>query len=352
LSYAACQLDSDSSDQYNGGVTSVVVTGACPSIEQRNPIMPYQVLTNTPLSDEITSMLGDECAVQLWSPTGTDPARLAEAEGFFVYGHPKINGAVMDTMPKLRVISNFGVGVDHINLDDARARGIPVGNTPNLVDGATADMTFALLMAAARNLIIGDHYARSPEFTKYDPNLLHGYDVFGSTLGVIGMGNVGKQVARRAQGFDMTVLYHNRRRNPEAEAELGATYATLSELLQRADFVTLNMPLTPETRGMIGRNELRMMKPTAILVNVARGGVVDHEALLEALQQKWIYAAAVDVTEPEPLPRDHPLLKMDNLVIAPHLGSATRQTRRRMAQRAVDNLKAGLKGEPLLNQVA
>jgi glyoxylate reductase len=314
--------------------------------------MPFQIVTNTPLSDEIMAMLGEECNVHLWSPAGTDPAVLAAADGFFVYGHPKINGAVMDTMPRLRVISNFGVGVDHIHLADARARSIPVGNTPNLVDGATADMTFALLMAAARNLIIGDRYARSPEFTKYDPNLWHGYDIFGGALGIIGMGNIGKQVAKRARGFDMHVLYHNRRRDPQAEAELGVTYATLPELLQQADFVTLNVPLTEETRGMIGRKQLRMMKPTAILVNVARGGVVDHEALVKALQEKWIYCAALDVTEPEPLPRDHPLLRMDNVVIAPHLGSATRQTRRRMAQRAVDNLMAGLAGKPLLNRIA
>lgn len=314
--------------------------------------MPYQIVTNTPLSDEIMAMLGDDCQVNLWSPTGTDPASLQAAEGFFVYGHPKINGAVMDTMPNLRVISNFGVGVDHIDAADAKARNIPVGNTPNLVDGATADMTFTLLMAAARNLIIGDRYARSAEFLKYDPNILHGYDVFGSTLGIIGMGNIGKQVARRAVGFDMKVLYHNRRRDHAAEAELGAMYATLPDLLQQADFVTLNVPMTPETRHLIGREQLRMMKPSAVLVNVARGGVVDHDALVESLREKWIYAAALDVTEPEPLPRDHPLLSMENVVIAPHLGSATRQTRRRMAQRAVDNLIAGLRGEPLLNRVA
>jgi glyoxylate reductase len=314
--------------------------------------MPFPIVTNTPPSAEITAMLGDECEISLWSPSGIDPAILAAAEGFFIYGHPKIGAAVMDTMPKLRVISNLGVGVDHINLEDAKARGIPVGNTPNLVDGATADMTFTLLMAAARNLIIGDHYARSSAFTRYDPNILHGYDVFGSTLGIIGMGNIGKEVAKRAKGFDMKVLYHNRRRDPAAEAALGATYATLPDLLQQADFVTLNVPMTPETRHLIGREQLRMMKPTAVLVNVARGGVIDHDALHEALREKWIYAAALDVTEPEPLPRDHPLLGMENLVIAPHLGSATRQTRRRMAQRAVDNLMAGLKGEPLLSRVA
>ncbi|GIV77589.1 D-glycerate dehydrogenase [Litorilinea aerophila] len=314
--------------------------------------MPYTVLTNTELNDEIRAMLRDTCQVHVWAGQETDPALLQRAEGFFVYGHPKIDGAIMDRMPNLRVISNFGVGVDHINLDDARARGIAVGNTPGLVDGATADMTFALLMAIARNVVIGDRYARSPQFTVYDPNILHGYEVYGTTLGIVGMGNIGRQVARRARGFDMRILYHNRRPNPQAEAELGATYASLEELLAQADYVTLNVPLTPETRHLIGREQLRQMKPTAFLINVARGGVVDHDALVEALTQGWIAGAALDVTEPEPLPRDHPLLRMENVVIAPHLGSATRQTRYRMARRAVDNLLAGLRGEPLPSRIA
>jgi glyoxylate reductase len=277
---------------------------------------------------------------------------LAETEGFFVYGHPKIAGPLMDRMPYLRVISNFGVGVDHIHLADAKMRGIVVGNTPRLVDGATADLTFALLMAAARNLITGDRYARSAEFTVYDPNLLHGQEVHGATIGIVGMGNIGQQVARRARGFDMTVLYHNRNRDEAAEAELGATYLPLDDLLQQADFVTLNVPLTAETRHLIGRDQLRRMRPTAFLINVARGGVVDHDALVEALQNGWLAGAALDVTDPEPLPRDHPLLHMDNVVIAPHLGSATRQTRYNMARRTVDNLLAGLEGRPLPNRIA
>ncbi|MBV7336060.1 D-glycerate dehydrogenase [Chloroflexi bacterium TSY] len=277
---------------------------------------------------------------------------LNAVEGFFLYGHPIIDGTVMDTMPNLRVISNFGVGVDHINLDDARVRGIPVGNTPGFVDGATADMTFALLMAAARNIVFGDQYARSPEFTHYDPNLHHGQEVYGSTLGIIGMGQIGKEVARRASGFDMTVIYHNRNRDHAAEAELGVTYASLSDLLRGADHVTLNVPLTDETYHMIGREELALMKPTATLVNLARGGVIDHDALLETLQNRGIWCAALDVTEPEPLPRDHPLLALDNIVIIPHLGSATVQTRTGMVQRTVDNLIAGLAGKPLLNRVA
>jgi glyoxylate reductase len=313
--------------------------------------MPYHVLIDTQLNDEMLAMIGDDCVLHLWQGEATDPAILQQIEAYFTYGHPKVDGAVMDKMPKLRIISNFGVGVDHINLQDAKARGIPVGNTPGLVDGATADMAFALLMAAARNLIIGDHFARSPEFTHYDPSILHGYEVNGATLGIIGMGNIGTQLARRARGFDMKILYYNRNRRPQTEVDLGVIYSTKQDLLREADFIAITVPMTPETRHIIGRTELRMMKSTAVLINVARGGVLDHDALLEALQNRWIYAAAVDVTEPEPLPRDHPLLQQRNLVIAPHLGSATRQTRRGMAQRSVDNLKLGLRGEPLINRV-
>ena len=312
--------------------------------------MPYQVLTNRQLSPTIMELLAPTSEVTVWQGLDTAPEIFQKIEGFFVYGHPKIDGSVMDLMPKLRVISNFGVGIDHINVEDARARGIAVGYTPRLVDGATADMTFALLMAVARNLIIGDHYARGPEFTAYDASLHHGFEVYGSTIGIVGMGNIGKEVAKRARGFEMPILYHNRKRDEGAEAELGASYRTLPDLLAEADFVTLNVPMTPATRHMIGREQLRQMRPTAYLINVARGGVVDHDALLEALQEGWIAGAALDVTEPEPLPRDHPLLKLENLVIAPHLGSATRQTRYRMAKRTVDNLVAGLAGEPLLNR--
>lgn len=314
--------------------------------------MAFHVLTDVELSQAMLDMMDNKCAVEVWSGTATPDEILARADGLFTYGHPPVDGALMDRMSSLRVISNFGVGVDHINLDDAKARGIPVGNTPGLVDGATADMTFALLMAAARNVVIGDHYARSAEFTSYDPNILHGYEVYGSTLGIVGMGAIGKQVARRAQGFDMNILYHNRKPDPQADATLNATYAGLDDLLQQADFVTLNVPLTAETYHLIGADELQRMKPTAFLINAARGGVVDHDALYTALTEGWIAGAAIDVTEPEPLPRDHPLLQLDNLVIAPHLGSATRQTRHNMARRSIDNLLAGLEGRDLLNRVA
>ena len=251
--------------------------------------MPYQVLIDTPLNEEIMQMLGDECVTHLWQEDETDPVVLQQVEGYFTYGHPKVDGALMDKMPNLRVISNFGVGVDHINVADAKARNIPVGNTPNLVDGATADTAFALLMAAARNVIIGDHYARSAEFTHYDPSILLGYEVYGSTLGIIGMGNIGTQLARRAQGFEMKVFYHNRSRRPETEADLGVIYAEKETLLREADFVALTVPMTPETHHLIGRAELQLMKPTAVLINVARGGVVDHDALLDLYKSLLLY---------------------------------------------------------------
>lgn len=315
--------------------------------------MAYQVLSNVVPSDEVLGMLGQACQVHVWTP---DHARLASAlssiEGILLYGHLKVDGPFMDMLPRLRVISNTGVGVDHIDLAAACERGIPVGNTPNVLNGAVADMTFALILAAARNLAPGIRHARGPDFTHYEPEILLGYDVYGTTLGIIGLGNIGRQVARRARGFDMTVIYHNRKPNPRAEAELGCTYVSLPELLRRSDYVSLNVPLTEQTAGMIGRDELSHMKRTAFLINMARGAVVDQEALLEALRAGWIAGAALDVTDPEPLPRDHPLLRLGNVIITPHLGSATIQTRRAMKQMAVDNLRAGLAGQPLGHRVA
>ena len=292
------------------------------------------------------------CDIHRWVPGESSMEEvLPQIEGLFTYGHHKVDGDFMDRIPKLKVISNFGVGVDHIDLAAAQERGIPVGNTPNVLDGATADMTFALMLAAGRNVVSGDRFARSAEFTFYDPSFMLGQEIHSATLGIVGMGNIGLAVARRALAFDMEVIYHNRNRRPEAEAELGVRYAPLDELLAQADFVALNMPLTAETRNMIGARELGLMKPTAVLVNAARGGVVDHDALVEALRQQRIFAAGLDVTEPEPLPRNHPLLSMDNVVVMPHLGSATHQTRQAMADRSVGNLLAGLRGEELLSRI-
>lgn len=308
-----------------------------------------RVVADTPLNPVVESLLAGHVEVLPWSVAqeGND----ASVTGLFTCGHPLVNGPFLDRLPGLKVISNYGVGVDHIDLPAAAQRGIPVGNTPGILDGATADMGFALLLAAARRLVEGDAYARSAAFTRYDPGYLLGREVHGSTLGIIGMGRIGRQVAKRARAFDMRVLYHNRNRNPAVEAELAAEYVPFEELLRTADFVMLCCPLSDQTRGLIGSEALAQMKPTAILVNIARGAVVDLAALTEALQNRRIYAAALDVTEPEPLPREHPLLQLANVIIAPHLGSATEQTRRRMAEVSVENLLLGLAGKPLVHEV-
>ena len=314
--------------------------------------MSYNVLVDEQLPESFLVLLDDNLDIFQLADLEPKDARYSGMNGFLTYGHMPVTGEIMDRMPNLRVISNFGVGVDHINLDDARKRAIPVGNTPNVLDGAVADMTFALMMAAARNIVIGDRYARSPEFTHYDPSLLHGLEIHDRVIGIVGMGNIGREVAKRARGFDMTILYHNRHRDMDAESKLDVTYATLDDLLASSDFVCLNVPLTEDTRDLIGAAELNRMKSTGILVNMARGAVVDHEALVDALSTNQIAGAALDVTEPEPLPRDHPLLNMHNAIIAPHLGSATVQTRQAMAQLTVDNLMAGLSGQELIRRIA
>ena len=316
--------------------------------------MVYQVLVRSEIEPYRTVIpaIEEHCHVHRWNPLEQQPpaAVLEQIEGVYNYGHYAFTAEHMDQMPALRIISNFGVGVDHIDLQAARARGIPVGYTPNVLDGATADITFALLLAGARNIVAGDHFARGPDFLEYDPSFMLGQEVHHQTLGIVGMGNIGYQVARRAMGFDMKILYHNRKPSPRA-GEVGARYVALDELLAESDFVALNMPLTDETRGMIGARELGLMKESAVLVNAARGGVIDHDALLETMRAGKLHCAALDVTEPEPLPRNHPLLELDNIIVIPHLGSATEQTRQAMSSRSVENLLAGLAGEELLSRI-
>lgn len=298
------------------------------------------------LPPSLLAMLGDGIEILDWD-AGPDSESLTRAVGVITYGHPLVDGPLLERMPHVKVVSNHGVGVDHIDVAACEAHGVPVGNTPGCLDGSTADMTMALLLACARNVVIGDAYARSPEFTHYDPSFMIGREVSGTTLGIIGLGRIGRQVAKRARGFDMRLLYHNRRRDETAERELGVEFRPLDDLLAASDFVSLNCPLTAETRHLIGAAQLARMKPTGVLINMARGPVVDHRALYEALVQQRIGGAAVDVTDPEPLPRDHPLLSLKNLVITPHLGSASDRTRQRMQEMTVENLFAGLHGLPL-----
>jgi glyoxylate reductase len=250
--------------------------------------------------------------------------------------------------PQLKVVSNFAVGFDNIDVPACTRRGIPVGNTPGVLTDTTADLAFALLMAAARRLAEGDRYVRVGRWKTWGPMLLLGPDVHGSTLGIVGFGRIGQAVARRAAGFGMTTLYHDvARADAAVEAAHGATFVPLQELLARSDFVSLHVNLTPETRNLMNAERLGWMKSSAVLVNTSRGPVVDQRALYEALRDGVIFAAALDVTDPEPIPLEDPLLTLDNCLVVPHIASASRDTRGRMAAMAAANLLAGVRGERL-----
>ena len=250
--------------------------------------------------------------------------------------------------PGLKVVSNYAVGFDNVDVAACTRRGIPVGNTPGVLTDTTADLAFALLMAAGRRLPEGDRYVRAGHWRTWGPMLLLGPDIHGSTLGIVGFGRIGQAVARRALGFGMTILYHDVARvDPALEASFGATFVSLEELLARADFVSLHVNLTPETRHLMNAERLRSMKPGAVLVNTSRGPVVDPRALYEALRDGVIFGAALDVTDPEPIPADDPLLGLDNCLVVPHIASASRATRGKMASMAAANLLAGVRGERL-----
>jgi glyoxylate reductase len=248
--------------------------------------------------------------------------------------------------PGLKVVSNMAVGYDNIDVPACTAHGVPVGNTPGVLTETTADLTLALLLATARRIVEAAEFVKAGRWVTWRPMELTGQDVHGSTVGIIGMGRIGKAVARRLRGFDCQIIYTDTQPDPEAGA-LGAGYVELDSLLKASDFVLVHCPLNEQTRGLIGARELALMKPTAILINTARGPIVDQAALLDALQQGVIGGAGLDVTDPEPIPPDHPLLKLDNVVVLPHIGSASVATRTRMAHMAADNLIAGLRGERL-----
>jgi len=272
---------------------------------------------------------------------------LQEAEGLYSLLTIPVNKALLERAPRLRVVSNMAVGVDNIDLAACTRRGIPVGNTPGVLTEGTADLAMALLLAAARRLPEASRDAREGRWRTWSPTGWLGADLNGSTLGVIGMGKIGSAVARRASAFGVRVVYSDPDPHPETEESSGAERLPLEELLRQSDFVSLHVPLTDETRGLIDQEALRRMKPSAILINTSRGPVVKTEDLLQALQKGWIAAAAVDVTDPEPLPPEHPLYNQANCLISPHIGSATQNTRRRMAERACENLLAGLEGRRL-----
>lgn len=256
----------------------------------------------------------------------------------------RIDAELMDAIgSQVKVISSMSVGVDHIDLAEATKRGIPIGNTPGVLTDATADQAFTLLLAAARRISEAERYVRAGKWVTWTPSLLLGVDLVGSTLGIVGFGRIGQAVAKRAQGFDLRVIYHD----PTAEPVYGAQPVDLDTLLHESDFISIHVPLTQNTRHLVNADFLSKMKPNAVLVNTARGGVLDQTALYNALKSNQIFAAALDVTDPEPLPMDSPLLQLENCLIVPHLGSASKRTRDQMSLLAAQNLIAGLNGERL-----
>ncbi|NWI21122.1 GRHPR reductase, partial [Crypturellus soui] len=276
-----------------------------------------------------------------------------KVQAIYLWWHkPVIDRELLQSLPNLKVIANSGVGMDHLDLKLIAAFGVKMANVPHAVSTSTADTGMALLLASARRLIEGCHVAVSPDMEYCDADFL-GVQVTRATLGIIGMGRIGYKIALRARAFEMNILYHNRTRRKEHKEQLvGATYCgKLESLLQQSDFVMVVVSLTPQTRKLIGKREMELMKPSATLINISRGAVVDQEALVRALQDGVIRAAALDVTSPEPLPRDHPLLKLKNVIITPHLGIKTEKAARMITEEAVENILAALRGLPIPSEV-
>lgn len=312
--------------------------------------MKPRVYVTRQLPKEAMDRIHLNCETKVWEgelPPGRDVLlkNVAHVEGLLSLLTDKVDAELMDRAPKLKVVSNYAVGFDNIDVKEATKRGIIVGNTPRVLTDTTADFAFTLIMSAARRVAEGDRFVRAGKWKTWGPQLLLGQDVHGSTLGIIGLGRIGAAVARRAKGFDMKILYYDVVRQQKYEQELGIEYAELDKVLSESDFITIHANLTPETHHLIAAKEFDQMKKTAILVNTARGPLVDNMALYEALRDGKILYAGLDVTEPEPLPLDHPLLKLENVIIVPHIASASVVTRTNMGLIAADNLIAGLKGE-------
>ena len=291
--------------------------------------------------------------MELWpddEPPTADQLKeaLSEVDGAIINVMDRIDAPLLDAAPKLRVLSQVAVGLDNVDIPEANKRNILVGYTPGVLAKSTADLAFALLLAVARRVVESDKWVREGNWKiSHHPMFWLGSEVNGSTLGILGMGGIGLETAKRGLGFDMKVIYHSRTRKRELEKIHGFKYASLKRVLTESDFLSIHVPLTPETHHFISDKQLNMMKPSSILINLARGAVVDTEALYKALLKGAIAGAGLDVFDPEPVPPDHPILGLDNVVVLPHIGSASNRSRREMHLLAARNLLAGLKGERL-----
>lgn len=307
--------------------------------------------------EQALEILRSVSSVRVWDREDVPPPRevilreLAQAEGVFSLLTDRIDAEVMTAAPRLKVISNFAVGFDNVDIPAATKRGIVVTHTPDVLTETVADFTVCLMLAAARRLVEADRYTRDGKWKTWEPLLLAGQDIHHATLGLIGLGRIGAAVARRAQGFGMRVLYYDVVRREDLERSSSITYQSLDDVLRDSDVISVHVPLSEQTRHLISRAQFALMKNTAVFVNTSRGPVVDQRALAEALASRRIFAAGIDVFEQEPVPPDDPLLKLDNVIVVPHIASASIPTRIRMATLAAENLVAVLQGKRPPNPV-
>jgi glyoxylate reductase len=310
-----------------------------------------KVLITRKFFDEATNLIKTVADVEIY-PSEEDPIprdillnKVQNIDGLLPMLTDRVDQTLLDRGKNLKVVSNYAVGYNNIDVPEATKHGVMVTNTPDVLTDTTADCAFMLLMAISRRLVEVDKFVREGKWVKaWGPKMLLGSDITGKTLGIIGLGRIGKALVPRAKGFNMKILYHNRNPNPEAE-NLDVEYRSMDEILAESDYISLHVPLNDKTKHLIGETELKKMKNTAYLINTARGPVVDEKALTKALKEHWIAGAGLDVLYEEPTNPNNPLLKLDNVIVAPHIGSATIETRLAMAMKAATNLTAALKGE-------
>lgn len=310
---------------------------------------PYVYVTRK-VPKEALEELGEVAEIGMWDKEEEAVNRVEllkeakQADGLLTMLTDRVDNELLENAKRLKVIANNAVGYDNIDVVAAAKRGVSVTNTPDVLTETTADLTFVLMMATARRLVESAEYVKIGEWTAWSPMQMAGFDIHHKTIGIVGMGRIGQAVAKRAKGFGMRILYHNRNRKPEAENELGAEYTDFNSLLENSDFVVSLIPMTDETKEMFNMNAFNKMKTTAVFVNAGRGGTVDEQALIEALKQNKIAAAGLDVYQNEPIGKDHPFLKLRNVVALPHIGSASKETRVKMIKLAARNIAQVLSG--------
>ncbi|MEI2664394.1 2-hydroxyacid dehydrogenase [Rossellomorea sp. LJF3] len=311
---------------------------------------PFVYITRK-LPEAVVAPLNSDFEVEMWEredapvPRDTLLEKAGKASALLTMLSDKVDGELLHNATSLKVVANLAVGFDNIDLEAAKEKGVTITNTPDVLTETTADLTFALLMATARRIVEADRYIKEGKWKSWSPLLLAGMDIHHKTMGIVGMGSIGEAVARRAKGFNMEVLYHNRSRKPEAEETLGVQYVSFDALLAQSDFVVVLAPLNTETKGMFQEDQFTKMKETAIFINAARGAIVNEAALEQALKRGDIAGAGLDVFETEPINEDHPLLQFDQVVAIPHIGSSSKDTRHDMMTLCVENIHAVLKGD-------